>query len=120
MIQFKIDDSLIYEILNFVYNSPDMTTTLREIIDHTSLSDYDAGNTAISELSNNGLLSAKCRDGVISVSFDSRGEGKLFIENFKHVSRLTSKEKWKERICGFVFGVLTTVISALILSCFGI
>lgn len=118
MVHYKLDDSLIFEILNFVYKSPNMATTLREIVDNTSLTDYDSGNTAISEMSNMGLLAGQAYGDVVTVTLDSRGCGKLFLDNYKHVSRLTAKEKWKERIWGFVFGVLTTVISTLILSHF--
>ena len=35
--------------------------------------------------------------------------------HFKEFQRLTSKEKWKERAVGFLFGVLVSVISGIIL-----
>ena len=93
MISCKIDDSLIYEILNFIANSPNMTTTLREIVDNTSLTDYNSGNTAISEISKMGLLAGRANGDVITVTLDARGCGKLFLDNYKYVSRLTAKEK---------------------------
>lgn len=120
MISCKIDDSLIYEILNFIANSPNMTTTLREIVDNTSLTDYDSGNTAISEISKMGFLAARANDGVIIVTLDARGCGKLFLDSYKHVSRLTAKEKRKEWIGGFVSGVLVSVVASVILHFLGI
>lgn len=116
----KIDDSLIYEILNFIANSPNMTTSLREIVDHTSLTDYNSGNTAISEISKMGLLSGHAHGDVITVTLDSRGCGKLFLDNYKHVSRLTAKEKRKEWISGFISGILVSVVASLILHFLGI
>ena len=120
MISYKIDDSLIYEILNFIANSPDMKTTLRERVDNTSLTDYDSGNTAISEISKMGLLAGQAYGDVITVTLDSRGCGKLFLDNYKHISRLTAKEKRKEWIVGFISGVLVSVVAAVILHFFGI
>lgn len=120
MLNYKIDDSLIYEILKVVDNSPNMVTTLRDIVDNTTLTDYNAGNTVISELCNMGLLSGRAHDGVIDVSFDSRGCGKLFMENYKYVARLTSKEKWKERIWSYIFGVLSGITVAAIAFYLGI
>lgn len=116
----KIDDSLIYEILNFIANSPNMTTTLREIVDNTSLTDYDSGNTAISEISRMGFLAGQACGDVITVTLDARGCGKLFLDNYKHVSRLTSKEKWKERFWSYILGVLTGVTVAAIVFYFGL
>ena len=120
MISYKIDDSLIYEILKVIDNAPNMTTTLREIVDNTSLTDYDAGNTAISEMSKMGLLAGYAHDGIITVSFDSRGCGKLFLDNYKHVSRLTSRQKWVERFWGYAFGVLTGITIAVAASYLGL
>lgn len=120
MISYKIDDSLIYEILNFIANSPNMTTTLREIVDNTSLTDYDSGNTAISQISEMGFLAARANGGIITVTLDARGCGKLFLDSYKHVSRLTAKEKRKEWIVGFVSGVLVSVVASVILHFLGI
>lgn len=120
MISYKIDDSLIYEILKSIDSSPNRTTTLREIVDNTSLSDYDSGNTAISEMSNMGLLSGHAHNGIVSVTFDSRGCGKLFLDNYKHVSRLTSRQKWMERLLGYAFGVLTGITVAAVSLFFGL
>lgn len=120
MISYKIDNSLIYEILNFIANSPNMTTTLREIVDNTSLTDYNSGNTAISEISKMGLLAGRANGDVITVTLDARGCGKLFLDNYKYVSRLTAKEKRKEWIGGFVSGVLVSVVAAVILHFLGI
>ena len=120
MISCKIDDYLIYEILNFIANSPNMTTTLREIVDNTSLTDYNSGNTAISEISKMGLLAGRANGDVITVTLDARGCGKLFLDNYKYVSRLTAKEKRKEWIGGFVSGVLVSVVAAVILHFLGI
>lgn len=115
----SIDDALIYEILGFVRNAPNHVTTLREIVDNTSLSDYNSGNTAISLICNRGLLCAHSKDGVITVSFDARGCGTLFLDNYKYVLRLVSKEKWKERICGYFIGVLTGFTVAFLVFYFG-
>lgn len=120
MNSLKIDDSLIFEILNFVNNSPDNITTLRNIVDNTSLSNYNSGKSAISEIMNMGLLAAKSQDGVILVALDSLGYGKLYIDNYRLVSRLTSKEKFKERVWGFVSGVLVGVTVSAIVFYFGI
>lgn len=119
MNDLKIDDSLIFEILNFIANSPNMTTTLREIVDNTSLTDYDSGNTAISKISERGGLAGKAYGDVVAVTLDSRGCGKLFLDNYKHVSHLTSKEKWKERFWSYILGVLTGVTVAAIVFYFG-
>lgn len=120
MVSYNIDDSLIYEILNFIANSPDSKTTLREIVNHTSLTDYDSGNTAISEISKMGLLAGRAYGDDVTVTLDSRGCGKLFLDNHKHISRLTAKEKRKEWIGGFVSGVLVSVVAAVILHLLGI
>ena len=120
MNNIKIDDALIFEILKFVNDSPDSTTTLRDIVDNTTLRDYATGNTAISEISTMGLLAARAKNGVITVTLDARGCGKLFIDNYRLVSRLTSKEKWKERVWGFVSGVLVGVVVAAITFYLGI
>ena len=116
----KIDDSLIYEILNFIANSPDSKTTLRDIVDNTSLTDYDSGNTAISEISRMGFLAGCAHSGVITVALDSLGRVRLFLDNYKHVSRLTSKEKRKERFWSYILGVLTGVTVAAIVFYFGL
>lgn len=114
MNNIKIDDALIFEILKFVNDSPDSTTTLRDIVDNTTLSDYATGNTAISEISTMGLLAARAKNGVITVTLDARGCGKLFIDNYRLVSRLTSKEKSKERVWG-LFPAFWLVLLLLLL-----
>lgn len=119
MVNFHIDDSLVYEILKFVDSSPDTVTTLREIVDNTPLTDYNSGNTVVSELCSRGLLSGRAHDGIITVTFDSHGCGKLFLDNYRHVSYLTSKEKWKERLWSYALGVLTGVTVAAIVFYFG-
>ena len=116
----QIDNSLIYEILKFINDAPNGITTLRDIVDNTTLSDYASGNTAISQISNMGLLAAHAKDGVVAVTLDSRGCGKLFIDNYKYVSKLTARDKHKERFCGFAFGVLTALVAAYLLSFLGI
>ena len=106
MISYKIDDSLVYEILSFIANSPDSKTTLREIVENTSLTDYDSGNTAISEISKMGLLAGYSYGDVIAVTLDARGCGKLFLDNYKHVSRLTAKDKRKEGLAALSLAFL--------------
>lgn len=120
MANYKIDDSLVYEILNFIANSPDSKTTLRDIVDNTSLTDYDSGNTAISEISRMGFLAGRACGDVITVTLDSQGRGKLFLDNYRHVSRLTAKEKWKERLWSYALGVLTGVTVAAIVFYLGL
>lgn len=116
----QIDNSLIYEILKFINDAPNGITTLRDIVDNTTLSDYASGNTAISQISNMGLLAAHAKDEVITVTLDSRGCGKLFIDNYKYVSKLTARDKRKERMWGFVSGVLVGVTVAAITFYLGI
>ena len=120
MNNLKIDNALIYEILKFINNSPNGTTTLRDIVDNTSLGEYASGNTAISEIMNMGLLAARSKNGIITVTLDSRGNGKLFIDNYRFVSHLTSKEKWKERVWGFISGIFVGVIVSFIVFYLGI
>lgn len=42
-------------------------------------------------------------------------EGQLFLADYKAERRLTKRERWRERILGFVPGVLVTVVGGLIL-----
>ena len=41
--------------------------------------------------------------------------GRIEVKRWRVKNALTKKERWKERILGFVFGVLTSVLSAIIL-----
>lgn len=116
----SIDNSLTYEILKYVDSSPVGFVTLRDLVDNTCLSDYDSGSTAISTLCNIGLLAGKYDNGNIFVSLDSSGKGKLFLDNYKYISRLTSSDKWKERIWSFISGIAAGVIISTVVFYFGL
>lgn len=64
------------------------------------------------------------RNSAINYVFESDGithvivpslEGRFILENYKANRSLTKKERWKERLWGFISGVLVTVIGELIL-----
>ena len=70
---------------------------------------------AVSFLSEQGLVeyrSLKSRQGRVNVAFRLTHPGLRFRE----FHALTRRERWKERLFGFLSGVLVTVLSGLILS----
>lgn len=66
---------------------------------------YPQGEEAINFLLNDGFLSA-----------NPNGDIKLELRGrcYKELIRLEAKEKWKERLYGFVFGVFLTVLTGFI------
>lgn len=52
------------------------------------------------------------RIGPIKIAFRLKHEG----THYKEFARLTAKEKWLERLYGFVSGVIMTVLAGLIVS----
>ena len=74
---------------------------------------------AVKYLAENGFVEYRrlnAKHGSIDLAFQLTHTG-LHYKEFRH---LAARERWTERIIGFVSGVLVTVAGGLILSCLGL
>lgn len=74
----------------------------------------DTVRAAIAYLVENNLAEYRClssRSGPVKTAFRLKHQGL----HYKEISRLTKREKWKERIYGFLSGVAVTVLGGLII-----
>lgn len=124
-------DAIIEKILVYlVPHGADCTVSLSpEWNDHNKISFNDISQAigtspeefirAVEYMVKNDLAKYHCiksSSGPVPIGFYLTHEGL----HYKEIRRLTSQEKWKERIIGFASGLLVAVCGALILSKLGI
>lgn len=111
-----MDNAIIYKHLKHFINDDIVTSD-----DLLRMSCYRKYNSAditqlINDLHSLGFVAATKKNGCINVQITSKG--KNFYHDCKYLKRLTKKEKWVERFIGFVLGVLTSVVSGVLLQLF--